>query len=86
MVTSSPCAAAELVQIVPPNERMELTAPLGAAPGDEDAVRGASCAFAHRRRSSSAVSGRYHLISVRNPFSLAGMRRNGTVAAGGPAV
>jgi hypothetical protein len=34
---------------------MELTAPLGAAPGEGDVERGASCAFAHRRRSSSAV-------------------------------
>jgi hypothetical protein len=41
--------------MVPQNERMELTAPLGAAPGDGVVERGTSCAFAHRRRSSSAV-------------------------------
>jgi hypothetical protein len=41
--------------IARPNKRMELTAPLGAARGNGDAMRGASCAFAHRRRSSSAV-------------------------------
>jgi hypothetical protein len=57
MATSRPSETAQLVEIVPPNERMELTAPLGAAPGDGDAVRGASCSpfGEHRRRSSSAV-------------------------------
>jgi hypothetical protein len=44
---------------MPSNKRTELTAPLGAAPGDGDAVRGASCASAHRGPSSSAVLARH---------------------------
>jgi hypothetical protein len=53
-----------------PNKRMELTAPLGAAPGDGDVERGASRAFARRRRSSSAVfcgHGRPSQVTIGRP-------------------
>ena len=38
---------------LPPNDALELTAPLGAALGNEMMLRSASRAFARRRRSST---------------------------------